>query len=92
MLLVAKIKKPDKIPAVTHVDGTGRLQSVSKDVNPLYYNLINEFYKISGVPVIINTSMNVMGEPIVNTPEEAYNMLRKTDMDNLIIGNFIISG
>ena len=92
MLLVAKIKKPDKIPAVTHVDGTGRLQSVSEDVNPLYYNLINEFYKISGVPVIINTSMNVMGEPIVNTPEEAYNMLRKTDMDNLIIGNFIISG
>jgi carbamoyltransferase len=91
MLLVAKIKQPKKIPAVTHVDGTGRLQSVSKNSNPLYYDLINEFYKITGVPVIINTSMNVMGEPIVNTPEQSYNMLIKTDMDYLIMGNYIIS-
>ena len=84
MLLVAKIKKPEKIPAVTHVDGTGRLQSVSRDVNPLYYDLIDEFYKITDVPVIINTSMNVMGEPIVNTPEQTYSMIQKTDMDYLI--------
>ena len=90
MLYVAKIKKPEKIPAVTHVDGTGRLQSVSKDVNPLYYDLINEFYQITQVPVIINTSMNVMGEPIVNTPEQAYQMLLKTDMDFLILGNFFV--
>ena len=91
MLLVAKIKKPDKIPAVTHIDGTGRLQSVSRDVNPLYYDLITEFHKITGVPVIINTSMNVMGEPIVNTPEQAHAMILKTDMDYLVMGDFILS-
>ena len=91
MLLVAKVKKPEKIPAVTHVDGTGRLQSVSKEVNPLYYDLINEFYKLTSVPVIINTSMNVMGEPIVNTPEQAYNMILKTDMDYIVMGNYLIS-
>ena len=90
MLMVAKIKQPEKIPAVTHVDGTGRLQSVSKDSNPLYYDLINEFYKITNVPIIINTSMNVMGEPIVNTPEQAYNMVLKTDMDCIVLGNNII--
>ena len=90
MLMVAKIKQPEKIPAVTHVDGTGRLQSVSRDSNPLYYDLINEFYKITNVPVIINTSMNVMGEPIVNTPEQAYNMVLKTDMDCIVLGNNII--
>ena len=90
MLMVAKVKQPEKIPAVTHVDGTGRLQSVSKDSNPLYYDLINEFYKITNVPVLINTSMNVMGEPIVNTPEHAYNMILKTDMDYIVLGNNII--
>jgi len=91
MLLVANVKKPDKIPAVTHVDGTGRLQSVSKHVNSLYYDLINEFYKLTSVPVIINTSMNVMGEPIVNTPEQAHNMILKTDMDYIVMGNYLIS-
>ena len=91
MLLVANVKKPDKIPAVTHVDGTGRLQSVSKQVNSLYYDLINEFYKLTSVPVIINTSMNVMGEPIVNTPEQAHNMILKTDMDYIVMGNYLIS-
>ena len=90
MLMVAKVKKPEIIPAVTHVDGTGRLQTVSNDANPLYYDLINEFYKITGVPVIINTSMNVMGEPIVNTPEQAYQMIVKTDMDCLVMGNNLI--
>ena len=90
MLLVAQVKKPEKIPAVTHIDGTSRLQSVSKEVNPLYYDLINEFYNITGVPVIINTSMNVMGEPIVNTPEQAHAMILKTDMDYLVMGNYLI--
>ena len=90
MLIVAKVKKPEIIPAVTHVDGTGRLQTVSNDANPLYYDLINEFYKITGVPVIINTSMNVMGEPIVNTPEQAFQMIVKTDMDCLVMGNNLI--
>ncbi len=91
MLMVSKITQPEKIPAVTHVDGTGRLQTVSKQSNPLYYDLINEFYKQTGVPVIINTSMNVMGEPIVNTPEQAYNMIKKTDMDCIVMGSFLVS-
>lgn len=91
MLLVVKVKKPDIIPAVTHVDGTGRLQTVSKESNPLYYELISKFKDITGVPVVINTSMNVRGEPIVNTPAEAYAMLIKTDMDHLVMGNFHVS-
>ena len=90
MLIVVPVKKPEKIPAVTHVDGTGRLQTVNKDANPLYYDLISEFYKITGIPVIINTSMNVMGEPIVNTPEQAYQMIVKTDMDCIVMGNNLI--
>ena len=90
MLFVAPVKKPEKIPAVTHVDGTSRLQTVSKDTNPLYYDLIKEFYKITDVPVLINTSMNVRGEPIVNTLEQAYNMIIKTDMDYLVMGNYTI--
>lgn len=91
MLLVAKIKKPDSIPAVTHIDGTGRLQTVSKTASPLYYDLINEFYKITGIPVVINTSMNIRGEPIVNTPEQAYSMIQKTEMDYIVMGNYIVS-
>ena len=91
MLMVSPVKKPKEIPAVTHVDGTGRIQTVSKNVNPLYYDLINEFYKITDTPVIINTSMNVMGEPIVNTPEQAYQMIVKTDMDFIIMGNCMVS-
>ena len=90
MLMVTNVKQPKKIPAVTHVDGTGRLQTVSAESNPLYYNLINEFYKITGIPVLINTSMNVMGEPIVNTPEQAYAMITKTDMDCIIMGGNLI--
>ena len=90
MLMVVPVKKPSEIPAVTHVDKTGRLQTVSKDSNPLYYDLINEFYKITGIPVIINTSMNVMGEPIVNTPEHAYQMIVKTDMDCIVMGNNLV--
>ena len=88
--MVAKVKQPDKIPAVTHVDGTGRLQTESKESNRLYYDLINEFYKITSIPVVINTSMNVMGEPIVNTPEQAYQMIVKTDMDCIIMGHNLI--
>ena len=90
MLMVAPVKKPDKIPAVTHVDGTGRVQTVSKTSNPLYHKLISQFYELTGVPVIINTSMNVRGEPIVNTPEQAHNMLTKTDMDYLFMNNFMV--
>ena len=91
MLMVAPVKKPEKIPAVTHVDGTGRVQTVSKNSNPVYHKLISKFYELTDVPVIINTSMNVKGEPIVNTPEQAYNMLTKTDMDYLFMQNFMVA-
>ena len=90
MLLVAKVKQPEKIPAVTHVDGTGRVQTVSRSSNQLYYDLISQFHKLTGVPVIVNTSMNVMGEPIVNSPDQAYNMIVKTDMDCIVMGKNII--
>ena len=91
MLLVAKVKKPEKIQAVTHVDGTGRVQSVSRAINPLYYDLIKEFFKLTGIPVLVNTSMNVRGEPIVNTPSQAYSMILKTDMDYLAMGSYLVS-
>ena len=90
MLLVSKVKKPDKVPAITHVDGTGRIQTVSRVANPLYYELIHEFFNITGVPVLVNTSMNVRGEPIVNSLHQAYDMILKTEMDYLVLGNFII--
>ena len=91
MLRVAKIKEDmrSKIPAVDHF-GTGRLQSVKEDSNPRYYKLIKSFYQLTGVPVIMNTSFNVRGEPIVNTPEEALNTFLKTDIDVLVCGNYII--
>ncbi|MEJ2628245.1 MAG: carbamoyltransferase, partial [bacterium] len=78
------------IPAVTHVDYSARLQTVSKDDNPLYYRLIATFYEKYGCPLIINTSFNVRGEPIVCTPEDAYLCFRRTNMDYLIMGNFLI--
>lgn len=91
MLLVAKVKKPHIIPAVTHVDGTARIQTVSNITNKLYYDLIHEFFQLTQVPVLLNTSMNVRGEPIVNTVEEAFEMMLKTDMDCLILHNCLIS-
>ena len=72
------------------MDGTARVQTVSKYINLLFYNLITEFYKITDVPVLINTSMNVRGEPIVDTLEQAYNMIVKTDMDYIVMGDYII--
>jgi carbamoyltransferase len=79
-----------KIPAVTHVDYTARIQTVSKDENPLYHELITQFDNKYGCPVIINTSFNVRGEPIVCTPEDAYLCFMRTNMDYLIMGNFLI--
>jgi carbamoyltransferase len=78
------------IPAVTHVDYSARIQTVSRDDNPLYYDLINEFYKKTGCPVIINTSFNVRGEPIALTPEDAYRCFMRTEMDYLMLGSFLL--
>jgi carbamoyltransferase len=93
MILTFKVKKEkrDVIPSVVHVDGTARPQTVKKDVSPLYWKLINEFYKITGVPVVLNTSFNIKGEPIVCTPRDAINCYLKTGMDVLAIGNFIVT-
>jgi carbamoyltransferase len=78
-----------KIPAVTHVDGTGRLQTVNRDVSPRYYRLIETFYKKTGVPILLNTSFNE-NEPIVNTPAEALDCFLRTQMDMLVLENCVI--
>ena len=78
------------IPAVTHVDYSARVQTVSKDDNPRYYQMLKKFDEKSGCPVVINTSFNVRGEPIVCTPEDAYRCFMRTNMDYLIMGNFLL--
>ena len=79
--------KRSEIPAVTHVDYSARIQTVNKETNKKYYDLIKNFKKRTDCPVLINTSFNVRGEPIVNTPEDAFNCFIGTDLDNLVIGN-----
>ena len=74
-----------QIPAVTHVDGSGRLQTVSRESNPLYHNLIRTFGERTGTPVLLNTSFNE-NEPIVNVPQEAIDCFRRTRMDTLVVG------
>ena len=84
--------RPEKrsiIPAVTHVDGSGRLQTVRKEDNPLYWQLIKEFENLTGVPVVLNTSFNE-NEPIVCTPQEALDCFLRTKMDVLVLGNYLI--
>jgi len=78
-----------KIPAVTHMDYSARVQTVSQDTNPKFYALISRFYKLTGTPLLINTSFNVRGEPMVCTPEDALRCFFHTDMDVLVLGNFI---
>jgi carbamoyltransferase len=89
MLHVYKIRPEwrEKLPAVNHVDNTGRLQTVSRHENPMYYDLISRFEQKTGIPVILNTSFNE-NEPIVNTPDEAVDCYQRTKMDTLVIGNF----
>jgi carbamoyltransferase len=93
MLLVPKIR-PEKraiIPAATHQDGTGRVQTVTEPVNGRYYRLIRRFFEMTGVPVVINTSFNVRGEPIVCTPHDAYRTFANTGIDALVIGDFVVT-
>ncbi len=92
MLLVPKVR-PEKralIPAVTHIDGTARLQTVSKFLNPKFHQLICEFHRLTGVPVLLNTSFNGNGQPIVETPLEALRFFASSDMDALLIQNLIV--
>jgi len=77
------------IPAITHIDFSARIQSVNKETNPLFWELINSFKSKTGFGILINTSFNVRGEPIVCTPEEAYKCFMRTEMDILVLGNFV---
>ncbi len=79
-----------EIPAVTHVDYSARIQSVNREDNPIYHALIHRFYEKTGCPVIVNTSFNVRGEPIVESPLDAYKCFMRTEMDALVMGNFIL--
>jgi carbamoyltransferase len=89
---VADVKenKRDVIPAVTHVDGTGRLQAVDMTTAPRYYHLIKCFGQATGVPVVLNTSFNLKGEPIVNTPMEAFRTFSISEMDLLVLDHYLI--
>ncbi len=91
MVRAYKIKPEQRaqIPAVTHEDGTGRLQTVERDVNPLYWKLLKRFGELTGVPVLLNTSFNE-NEPIVNTPAQALDCFLRTNMDVLVIGSFVL--
>ena len=83
-------RKRSSIPAVTHVDYSARIQTVDRTTNPFYYQVIEEFEKLTQCPVIINTSFNIRGEPIVCTPQDAYRCFMCTNMDYLVLGNFIL--
>lgn len=88
---IDKLNVPrSEIPAVTHVDYSARLQTVHPETNPRFYNLLDTFEQKTGCPVLVNTSFNVRGEPIVNTPEDAYRCFMRTEMDFLVLENFLI--
>jgi len=87
---IEKLNVPrSTIPAVTHVDYSARVQTVRRDTNPVYYDIIDAFYRITGCPVIVNTSFNVRGEPIVCTPDDAYRCFMRTEMDALVVENLV---
>ena len=79
------------IPAVTHLDYSARIQTVTAERSPVYHSLIEEFNRLTGCPVLVNTSFNVRGEPIVCTPEDAYRCFMRTGLDHLIIGSFAVA-
>ncbi len=92
MLLVSPVveEKQAVIPATTHVGGSGRLQTVRRSLNPRYYDLIQRFGQATGVPVLLNTSFNLRGEPIVTSPRNAFNTFVGSDIDTLVLGNFVV--
>ena len=90
MLVIADLRRDD-ISAVTHVNNSGRLQTINRKQNQKYYNLINEFKKLTACSVIINTSFNRRGEPIVCSPRDAFHCFIYTEMDYLAIGNFLLA-
>ena len=93
MLYVVDVKpgQGSVLPAITHVDNTARLQTVHAEQSPLYYRLIERFGQATGVPVILNTSFNLKGEPIVTTPAQAHSTFMRSGMDALVLGNTIVA-
>ncbi len=93
MLYVVDVKpgQEEVLPAITHVDGTARMQTVHKEYSPLYYKLIDRFGQASGVPVVLNTSFNLKGQAIVNTPAQAHSTFMRSGMDTLVLGNTVIT-
>ncbi|HHT9155816.1 MAG TPA: carbamoyltransferase C-terminal domain-containing protein, partial [Candidatus Tripitaka sp. YC43] len=92
MLYVTPVKEAKRglVPAITHVDGSARPQTVFKERNPLYYRLIEKFANLTGVPLLLNTSFNLKGEPIVCTPQDAFNTFTKSGLDILVLGNYLV--
>jgi carbamoyltransferase len=92
MLMVFPVHEDKRalIPAVTHEGGSGRIQTVRREWNPLYYRVVERFAEETGVPVLLNTSFNLRGEPIVNTPQNALNTFGKSGIDTLYIENFVV--
>jgi carbamoyltransferase len=92
MLLVTPVRPAMRavLPAITHADGTGRLQTVDAASNPRYHRLIERFGALTGVPVLLNTSFNLRGEPVVNTPREAWNTFCNSGIDVLVLGDFVV--
>lgn len=89
---IEKLNIPrSQLPAVTHVDYSARIQTIHKDTNPRYHHLVSEFKKQTGCSVLVNTSFNVRGEPIVCTPEDAYRCFMQTEMDYLVVENFLLA-
>jgi len=89
MLYTAKVKQPEKIPAVTHVDGSARFQTINQETNLTYYNLIKEFKNITGIPVLLNTSLNGNGEPIIESQEEAINFFKQSHLNLMVVNGKI---
>ena len=87
MLYTVPCKRPQEIPSVAHIDNSSRVQTLTKDHNPRFYTLIEEFSKITGIPVVMNTSLNVKGEPIVETPEDAMKLFHESDVNLLVIND-----
>jgi carbamoyltransferase len=88
MSRICKVKT-DKVPGITHVDNTARIQTVNKQFNEKFYNIINEFFKITGIQMLLNTSFNCQ-EPIVETPEQAIRTFKRTELDLLVINDYVV--
>jgi carbamoyltransferase len=87
MLFTVPCKKPQEIPSAVHIDNTGRVQTLRREDNEKFYDLIDKFRQITGVPIVMNTSLNIKGEPIVETPEDAMKLFEESDVDVLVINN-----